>query len=464
MKKALLIVLLLPVSIFCKAIIRLPAVIGSNMVLQQQSNVKLWGWSGAGEKIAITTSWNNKTDSVTGTRDANWQVTVQTPAAGGPYTITIKGSNTIVLENVLIGEVWVCSGQSNMEFSSYNGLKDVKAEIPTAYNPNIRFFHLARATSDQPQDDCQGQWAVCDSNSLKAFSAVAYFFGKKLNKDLNIPIGLINTSWGGTPAETWTPADLVNNDPQLKEAASRQTPSNWWPYGPGKTYNAMIAPVTGFSIAGAIWYQGESNTAYPQTYDKLFTTMIDSWRKAWNKEFPFYYVQIAPYKYGARPIGTMIQEAQSKVMSHPNVGMVVITDLVEDTNDIHPTNKHDVGARLANWALAETYHKSGITYKSPVYKSMEVQKGKVIIHFDNVPTGLASKDKVITEVMIAGSDKVFYPAQASIDKDKLQVWSKDVKEPVAVRYAFRNTAIGNLFSKEGLPVNEFRTDNWNVLD
>lgn len=449
-------------TLVCHANIRLPAVISSNMVLQQQSNVKLWGWCGPGEKIVVTTSWNNKTDTAVGTRDAKWQIGIQTPAAGGPYTITLKGSNTIVLENILIGEVWVCSGQSNMEWSYYNKLKDIADELPTCYNTNIRFFHIPKTTAEYPQDDCAAQWAICDSNTLKSFSAVGYFFGKKLNKDLNVPIGLINTSWGGTPAEVWTPEESVNNDAELKSAAAKQEPKNWWPYLPGATYNAMIAPITKYGIAGSIWYQGESNTGTAATYSKLLTTMIDSWRKAWNKDFPFYFVQIAPFKYGNNYIGALLREQQTKAMAHPNTGMVVISDLVADTANIHPTNKHDVGARLANWALHDTYKKEGFAFKSPLYKNMEVKKGKAYIEFDNAPNGLMAKDKIITELYVAGSDQQFYPAEAKIEKDKLVVWSKQVKEPVAVRYAFSNTGIGNLYNKEELPVCPFRTDSWDV--
>ena len=246
--------------------VRLPAVLGSNMVLQQQSTVKLWGWSAPAERILVTTSWNNKTDTVVGTRDANWQLTVQTPAAGGPYTITFKGYNTVVLENILIGEVWVCSGQSNMEWSYNHKLKDIADELPTAANPNIRFFQITKATSTSPQDDCEASWVPCDSNTLKSFSAVGYFFGKKLNKDLNIPIGLINSSWSGTPAEVWANPEAIENNAVVKEAATKISPAAWWPYLPGRAYNAMIAPITDFAIAGAIWYQGEGNTAIPNTY------------------------------------------------------------------------------------------------------------------------------------------------------------------------------------------------------
>jgi sialate O-acetylesterase len=443
--------------------IRLPSVIGSNMVLQQQSKVKLWGWASPAEKIVITPSWSKTSDTVIATRDAVWQIAIQTPKAGGPYTITLKANNTIVLENVLIGEVWVCSGQSNMEMSWWSKLKDIADELPTAANPDIRFFHIPKSTSEYPQDDCNAKWTLCDSNTLKSFSAVGYFFGKRLNKELNVPIGLINSNWGGTSAEVWAEKESIESDPELKAAAGKIAPAPWWPYLPGKTFNAMIAPITNFSIAGTIWYQGEGNTGFPDTYSKTFTTMIDSWRRAWEKEFPFYYVQIAPYAYETKYAGARIQEQQTIAQRHKNVGMIVITDLIENNpKELHPANKHDVGYRLANYALGQTYGKNGIAYKSPFYKGMAISKDRVIVQFDNAPNGLVSKDKTITELYIAGADKVFYPAQATIDKDKLVVWSKQVKEPVAVRFAFSNTAVGNLFSKEGLPVGPFRTDDWEL--
>lgn len=462
MKKGFLFLFIIA-SISVKARIVLPAVIGSNMVLQQQSPVKLWGWANPGEKIFITTSWNNQTDSVVTTGNANWQLVLHTPKAGGPYTITLKGSNTIVLDNVLLGEVWVCSGQSNMEFNYYYaGQKDITAELPTANHPNIRFFNIPKTTSAYPQDDCRAQWVSCDSNTLKNFSAVGYFFGKKLQQDLNVPIGLVNASWGGTPAEAWTPAERVYESDILKQAAAKQKQNPWWPITPGYTYNGMIAPITSYTIAGAIWYQGESNTNTYSTYSDLFTTMISAWRKQWNKDFPFYYVQIAPYRYGNKNVGILLREQQTKSLSLPGVDMAVITDLVADTNNIHPPDKHDVGIRLANLALVETYHQNLSGYHSPMYKSLTVDGDKAIITFDNVPDGLMVKGKNITPIYIAGEDKVFYPAEAKIKNGQLIVWSKKVKHPVAVRYAFSNTAMGNLYSKEGLPVAPFRTDDWEM--
>ena len=460
--KRILTPLLLILSIYAFGNITLPSVISSNMVLQQQSSVKLWGWAGATEKIFITTSWDNKTDSVITDGNATWQLNVQTPKAGGPYTIKFKGYNTITLTNVLIGEVWVCSGQSNMDYhSNYKGSRDAQAEMPYANNPNIRFFNVAKVTSKYPQDNLNATWAQSDSNTLKNFSQVAYFFGKKLNKDLNTPIGLILSSWGGTPAETWTPAAAIDNDEVLKNALEQQKQTQWWPKNAGYAFNGMLAPITNFKIAGAIWYQGEGNTSTPTTYQKLLTTMISSWRKEWNSEFPFYIVQIGPYKYGNKYVGSLIREAQAKTAAAlPKTGYISINDLIDDVNDIHPWNKKDVGVRLANLALADNYSKNYILGKTPEYKSMRVQNSQAIIEFNNVPTTLTAKNKFIADLYIAGADQIFYPAEGKIKGGKLIVWNKLVKEPVAVRYAFSNAAVGNLFTKEGLPMASFRTDDW----
>ena len=443
--------------------IRLPSVISSNMVLQQQSKATLWGWSDPGEKIFITTSWNNAVDSVVATGEANWKININTPAAGGPYSITLKGGNTIVLDNILIGEVWICSGQSNMEWSSNQNLKQILDELPNSSNSNIRLFHVPKTTSTNPQDNTPGEWKVCSPESLKGFSAIGYFFGKKLQHDLNVPIGVINASWGGTPAEVWTPANQINNDAELKQAAAKFNPSVWWPVSPALTYNAMIAPLTNFPIAGAIWYQGESNTNTSATYQKLFTTMIGSWRKEWQKEFPFYFVQIAPFRYGNKNIGALLREQQTKSLTFPRTGMVVITDLVDDIKNIHPTNKKDVAERLANWALAETYQRPIAAYKSPMFKSIEINKDKAILFFDNAPNGFMVKgSSKATEFYIAGADKLFLQAEVKLEKDRIIVYNKQIKEPVAVRFAFSNTAISNVLSKEGLPVCPFRTDNWEM--
>jgi sialate O-acetylesterase len=460
--KTLFAVILITLSQGLYGNVRLPALISNNMVLQQQSQVRIWGWANPYEKVTVNSSWNNKTYYAVGSRDARWEVLIETPEAGGPFSLSIKGNNTIALSNIMIGEVWVCAGQSNMEMCGNWGLADIKAELPTARNANIRFFQIPKSTAEYPQDNLNAEWTICDSSTLKSFSAVGYFFGKNLNNKLNTPIGLIEASWGGTAAEVWTPDSIVKSDIVLKEAAAKIEPSGMCPYLPGYAYNAMVAPLTKYAIAGSIWYQGENNTLTASTYNKLFTSMIDAWRTAWNKEFPFYFVQIAPYKYAVINTGALLREAQTQSMAHPNTGMVVTTDLVTNIHDVHPSNKHDVGLRLSNWALAETYHKKDIVYKSPLYKGMSIKNNKVIVRFENAEKGLLIKGKTVTELFIAGDDKVFYAAEAQLENNTIKVWSEKVQKPVAVRYGFCDTATGNLFSKDGLPVCPFRTDNWFV--
>jgi sialate O-acetylesterase len=347
-----------------------------------------------------------------------------------------------------------------MEMCETWGLPDVKRELPSCYNSNIRFFHVPRTTATYPQDDCKAQWAVCDSNELKTFSAAAYFFGKELNRVLNVPIGLVEVAWGGTPAEVWTPANAVTGDSVLKTAADLLKPSNGWPFLPGYCYNGMIAPLTPFTIAGALWYQGESNTGTPHTYGQLLTTLIGSWRSAWNGMLPFYYVQIAPYTYGVKDQASLLREQQAACQDLGNTGMVVISDLVDDTTNIHPKDKHDVGLRLANWALAETYHRAGVIYKNPRYQSMAVKSGKLTLTFTGAPGGLVVNGPVVREIFVAGDDKIFYPADTRVEGNQLIVSAPQVKNPVAARYQFSNAGIGNLFSQEGLPMAPFRTDSW----
>ena len=448
-------------SLITTSAVRLPAILGSHMVLQQKSDVTLWGWCGPAEKIIIKTSWDTITYKTSGGSSAKWSRKIRTPEAGGPYSITING--TTILEDVMIGETWVCSGQSNMEWSGDQNVKQCLDEMPNATNQQIRFFYVPKSTAEYPQENCGGSWKVCSPDEMKHFSAVGYFFGKKLQQELNVPIGLINSNWGGTAAEVWTPKNEVEQDPQLMDAAKKLSPVYWWPILPGYAYNAMIYPITNFEIAGAIWYQGESNVPTYRTYQQLMTRMIGSWRKAWGKEFPFYFVQIAPFSgYGDHDVCAHQRETQTSCLSIPKTGMAVISDLVEDLKNIHPANKMDVSARLANIALAETYGKIGLSYKSPMYKEMKSEKEKIRILFENADNGLMVKDKTITEIYIAGEDRQFQPALAKIDGNTLIVWNKAIRKPVAVRFGFTNTAIPNLFSKEGLPVNLFRTDNWDV--
>jgi sialate O-acetylesterase len=277
------------------AAVRLPPIISSNMVLQQNSKATLWGWAFPSERFIIISSWKPSVDSVTAFNSGKWKANISTPPAGGSYTITIKGRmNTIVLDNILIGEVWLCSGQSNMEMSNTQQIKD---ELSNSGNNKIRFFTIAKATSEYPQDHAEGQWVSCNEETLKRFSAVGYFFGKKLHQDLGVPIGLIQSAFSGTPVELWEPVEVINSDPVMKEAAIKIRDVTYRPNKSGLIYNAMIYPISSYTIAGTIWYQGEGNTARAHVYEKMFTGMIGAWRKQFNCEFPFYFVQIAPYTY-----------------------------------------------------------------------------------------------------------------------------------------------------------------------
>ena len=441
--------------------LRLPALVSSGMVLQQQAVTRLHGWGGPGSWVKITTGWDDRTDSVKVSNLAQWSLPVRTPAAGGPWSIRISnGGSEIVLEDVLIGEVWLCSGQSNMEWSYWQGLKDIRAELPTALNRNIRLFHIAKTGSNTIQDDVKARWLVCDSTSLKDFSAVGYFFGKRLQAELKVPVGLINASWGGTPAETWVPEALVNDDPQLREAASKLSTFEWWPSASGKAYNAMIAPLTNHAIAGAIWYQGESNVGTHSTYRRLMETLITSWRKAWARDFSFYLVQIAPYDYGNNLSAAFLREQQAALQLFPKTGMVVVSDLVDNVKDIHPVNKHDVGYRLASLAMGHHYGLPLTGYRHPVFTRMEKDKSRLILHFDHAPDGLLIRGTKLEGLQLSGATENWVPAEGRIEKGRLVVWNRSLKSPEHVRFSFGNATIGNLFSSGGLPVEPFRTDKW----
>lgn len=465
MKKIFLSLCLLTLGLRAQAQLRLPAIFDDHMVLQQQSPVPIWGWAHSTQEITIKVSWDTTTIKTKSDNAAFWASTLYTPTAGGPHTITIKaGGEVRTLTDVMTGEVWLCSGQSNMEWGM-NASADGKEVIHQVNDPNIRLFHIPKSAASDLQVRGEGDWKVCDKESVKYFSAVAYFFGKKLNQNLNIPIGLINASWGGTPAETWVPQEIVNSNPILAKSAEKQVDDKpWCPSRSGVVFNSMIYPIVPFQLAGALWYQGEANTAAPATYKLLMENLILEWRKQFLSDFPFYFVQIAPFSgYGEIEKGTLIREQEIKMLEIPKTGMVVISDLVDDVNDIHPKYKKPVGERLANVALADNYRRKEIVYQSPLYKSMMIEKGKIRISFDNAPSGLLSKDGEPTEFIIAGEDQKFYPAKAKIEGGSVIVSAKEVKSPIAVRFAWKNGSISNLFSKEGLPVSCFRTDDWPIM-
>ena len=461
-KNKFLILACLLISSASFATIRVPNILGSHMVLQQNSTVKIWGWGAPEEAVTIKTNWDTITYKTQAGNGAKWQTEIKTPIAGGPYKIVINGSNEIIIDDVLIGEVWLCGGQSNMEWSGDQLLKQSIAEAPNANNNNIRFFYVPKSTALYPQENTAGHWVVCSPEEMLHFSAIGYFFGKNLTNNLHSPIGLINANWGGTPAETWTPSYIVEQSPSLLEAAKKTNNTPWWSPRVADTYNAMIAPLTNFNIAGTIWYQGESNTDTYYGYEELFTKMIGAWRSAWHKDFPFYYVQIAPFAYGRKYIGALLREAQTKALKYPNTGMVVVSDLVPDTNNIHPTLKIEVAERLANLALNKTYNfQNGIT-ESPMLAFFKVVKEKCIVSLSNAESGLVVTKNNQSGFEIAGIDKHFMPAEFKIEGNTIILSNKLITQPVAVRYGFNNTFIPSIFNTQGLPINLFRTDNWDL--
>ncbi len=452
------------------ATIKLPSIICSNMVLQQNNSVPLWGEGNPNEKFSIFTSWNEEKYHVTIGSDGNWQVNVQTSNAGGPYQIEIRtDSSAIVLENVLLGEVWLCSGQSNMEMplKGYGGqpVYEANEEILNARFKGIRLFHLEKNTSLEPISNCNGQWEECSPLLVSEFSAVAWFFGKYIHQNLKVPVGLISSNWGGTTSQAWTSKEKLIQfagealDNQYKNRKKKQDI-------PSSLFNAMINPITPFHIKGVIWYQGESNRSEPELYAKIFPALIEDWRENWGYNFPFYFTQIAPYSYKAPDeTGTaLIREAQLNTMLNvPNTGMVVTLDIGEK-NSIHPPKKKEVGKRLALWALAKNYGIEGIGYTAPVYKSMKVtEDGVVELSFDHLgKSGISMINQNLKYLEIAGEDKVFHTAKAKIlnQGKSVKVWSDNVKNPVAVRYCFKNWCEGTLMGTNGLPVSSFRTDDW----
>lgn len=624
-------------AITSRAKVKLPAVFSDNMILQQNKPIPVWGQADRGETVEV--SFGGQTRRAKADKQGNWAVSLEARAYGGPYEIRVKGKNNeLTLKNVLIGEVWLCSGQSNMEWTVKN-VKNADVEISLANFPQIRAFNVTKAIGTNPKTDLEGSWQECSPNSVASFSAVGYFFALNLYKSLNIPIGIINSSWGGTDIETWisepafaqlpqqfgkrykgqkvTDLEQFINENKVRKEAFQQamnndpgTAANWqapatdinsWPqmkvpqlwenvignadgivwyaldvtlskdeagkaavlqlgtiddndltwvngqpvghtegyaakreysipkdllvegknhimvkiidfYGGGGFYgspdemtlevngkkhplagdwhykpsvlntqfnyveaspnmqpsllfNGMISPLTRFPIAGAIWYQGENNVGQAYDYLTLFPTLIRDWRKQWNSDFPFYWVQLANYlakdKDPVQSAWAELRDAQNQTLALPNTGQAVIADIGEGDN-IHPRNKQDVGRRLALAALNKTYGKSDLIYSGPTFHSMEIRGSKVVISYDNVGGGLTTSNKYgyVEGFAIAGKDQQFVWAKAYIDGDKVVVYSDKVTEPVAVRYAWANNPDINLFNKEQLPAAPFRTDSW----
>jgi len=447
--------------------ITIPRFFSDHMVLKRDTSTLFWGWSKPGREVRIKAGWAKDTIRTVSTGDSKWSVVLPPAPAGGPYDIIIlSDKDTARLKDILSGEVWVCSGQSNMQWGALNNMKQVIEALPGSYDDRIRFLNVRNISSPFPATDIYDQWAICDSASLRTFSAIGYFFAKELKEKLNVPIGIINSSWGGTSAEVWLPEAAVMSDKLLAEKAALQKLAPRKPTLPGRAWNSMVHPYVGYAISGALWYQGENNTVSWDGYTSLFSTLIASWRKSWNDTFPFFYAQIAPYNYKNKviPKGALVREAQNQVLlSVPKTGMVLTSDLVNDINDIHPQLKKEVALRFADLALADYQPSPSKHPQSPVYKDFKKEGNRIIVSFHFMEgQQLTVKGSAINELYIAGADQQFVPAQYKIDGNKLIVYNKFVKDPVAIRYAFSDTAITNLYSTSGLPVSLFRTDDWEI--
>ncbi len=503
-------VLMCGVAVFvsvARADVKLPALFGDNMVLQRGVAVPVWGEAAPNEKVTVQFAGQTKT--ATAGDDGQWMVKLDPLAVAESGTLEVKGNNAITINNVAVGEVWIASGQSNMEFR-LSGASNAQEAIAASTDPQLRSFNVAKATATEPQKDVKGQWQIAGPNTSGGFTAVGYFFARELRKKLNVPVGLIHTSWGGTPAEAWTSSPALLSDPDYKpmlegwdkrvadypaamEKFKNETLPKWQeevakakaegkpeprrpaepagpldPHRPAILYNAMLAPLVPYAVRGAIWYQGESNAGRAYQYRKLLPAMIADWRKAWGvtkpEDFPFYIVQLANFQAEKPEPGESawaeLREAQTMTAMMPGNGQGLAIDIGEAA-DIHPKNKQDVGIRLADAALAQTYGQP-MEYSGPVYDSMKVEGNKVRLKFKHAE-GLMSKaadPNAIPGFAIAGEDKKWKWASVKIEGNDIVVWNDEIANPVAVRYAWADNPKATIYNAAGLPAVPFRTDTW----
>ena len=461
--------------------LRLPKILGSNMVLQRNSRIKIWGWGKVGSTVSVKGSWLDKSETGKVGKDGSWNLFLQSAGAGGPHKIQITDSvSNVVLDNILFGEVWIASGQSNMEMPVgkvsrvYKGVIDYENELKNSAHPEIRLFQVGNFSSKDPLDDVENgismfkvpvsksTWSSCTPGSVKTFSAPAYFFAREIHRELQVPVGIIDSSWGATRAEAWTPLETLKELGYAKEVKQAKTAKqNPKSRAPSQLYNGMIHPLASLKIRGVIWYQGEGNTGRAAgKYKTLFTAMIESWRQQFGYEFPFYFAQIAPCKSYGKKESAYLREAQFQSLELSKTGMVGTMD-ISTVGDIHPPNKQDVGRRFALLALKNDYGKSVVSM-GPRYKSFKIDGNKISIQFEESESPLATRDgKTPSHFLVAGEDKVFHAATEVVMKDdEVVVHSEKVPAPKAVRFAFDNISVSNLMNKEGLPAFSFRTDRW----
>lgn len=488
----------------------LPSIFGDHMVVQRDMPITVWGKANAGETVAVSLAEHAAT--TTADDQGHWKLKLDPLPAGGPHILSVKADEAVTFEDVLVGEVWICSGQSNMAFAVRNSY-DGDLEIASAGNPNLRLISVPQVGTQEPQDDFKGEWQVASPESVADFSAVGYFFGSRVQDVVDVPVGLIDNAWGGSSAEAWVKRRTLEADGQYaallsahdkasaefdpekaqstyqkqlarwqeRVAEARQTGMKLPPrpraprdprignHRPANIYNGVLKPTIGYGIRGAIWYQGESNAGRAEQYRDLFPLMIQSWRDEWGQgNFPFYWVQLADFlpetEQPQESAWAELREAQTMAMSQlDNSGQAVIVDVGEG-RDIHPRDKRTVANRLARWALANDYGVD-LTYRSPQYKSMEKSDGKIVLDIEHAPNGLYTFD--VAEPIgfaIAGEDKKFVWAKAKLVESskpqRIEVWSDEVPDPVAVRYAWSDNPVCNVYDRSGLPLTPFRTDDW----
>lgn len=476
--------------------LKMSSIFGDHMVLQQKQPIRVWGWTAPGQSVVVSLADQKK--ATTAEDSGRFDLKLDAVAAGGPYTMTVKADTTRTFKDVLVGEVWLCSGQSNMQWS-VRSANDPDLESLTAKYPNLRLITVPQVGTQEVQNDFKGEWQACTPSTVNDFSAVGYFFGRQLHQTLDVPVGLIDNAWGGSACEAWVRRDLLSDEemygPLLKrwedieasydhESAMekyRERLAKWnedkkgnrprpprnqlvGQHRPANLYNGVLKPIMGYTIKGAVWYQGESNASRGFQYRDLFPLMISSWREEWGQgDFSFYWVQLADFRAEkgepAESDWAELREAQTMSLKLPNTGEAVITDLGE-AEDIHPKNKQDVAKRLARWALAQDYG-INVVFRSPMYKSMEAKGGRLHVHFDHVGGGLDTFDvRRPIGFTVATADGAFVTANARIvDKDTMEVWSDQVKQPAAVRYAWADNPVCNVQNKEGLPLTPFRSDD-----
>ncbi|MEI8245286.1 MAG: sialate O-acetylesterase [Lentisphaerota bacterium] len=484
-----------------QAEVKMPNIFGSNMVLQREKNVPVWGWAAPNEKVTV--KFNGQTKETVATESGKWQVTLDPMTAGGPFKLEVSGTNALAFDNVLVGEVWLCSGQSNMQMSVKSSL-DSEKEIAAAQYPEIRIIQIPNVMNNLPQDNVNAAWKICSPETVPGFSAAAYFFGREIYKSLKIPVGLINSSWGGTRIEPWTPPAGFQSVPELKsisnelnlknpasdahrkmageaikkyeawlEAAKKSVavdqllaappvfPPELLPYTsnqqPTVLYNAMVNPLAPFALRGAIWYQGESNRGEGMLYFNKMQALINGWRTIFNNnDLAFYFVQLAPYNYGNNPQALAeICEAQVAALSIPNTGMAVTMD-IGNIKDIHPKNKQEVGRRLALQALNKTYGQKEVVCDSPLFDNLKLEDGKAVITFKNAVELKTRDGKTPDWFEVAGEDGVFKKADAVIAKNIITISAAGLEKPLAVRFAWNHIAEPNLVNEAGLPAAAFR--------